>query len=131
MDGNLSQAFVILFTALATAVAGVITALSTKLISWLTARTKSNEFDRYLRLLNETVVDVVMGLNQTIVDRLKAAAQDGKLTKEEIEDISGTAKNTILEILGENAVLVLSEVFDDLESLIASKIERVVMEVKR
>lgn len=131
MEGNLSQAIVIILTALATAVAGIITALSTKAINWLTSKTKSNELDKYLNLLNETVIDVVKSLDQTVVWRLKEASQDGKLTKEEIEDISKLAKRTIMELLGENTIAVLSEVFSDVEALIASKIERAVMEVKK
>ena len=54
-----------------------------------------------------------------------------KLTKEEIDISKYQAGKTIMELLGENAISCIVEVFSDLDALIASKIERAVMEVRK
>ena len=94
------------------------------------AQTQQDKIDQYIDILNDTVADVVISLNQTTVDSLKAAAADNKLTEEEIEEISNKAIDAVYLILGRQGRELLQTVFDDLDALIAAKIERAVVEVK-
>lgn len=113
------------------------TALAGFLIKWLNAKaeaiklkTKREELHKYIDLLDQTVSEVVVSLNQTTVDKLKEAAADGQLTIEEIQMIQKNAVDSVYAILGKEALNMLLLVYDDLDKLIAAKIEKVVVEIK-
>lgn len=120
----------ILIPALITALGIVITALANNIAGYLKQKANSNLLNRYIDVLTDIVVDVVQSLNQTTVEDLKSAAADGKLTDEEINMISAKALDTVKTILGARGLEVLKIAFEDVDSLIASKIERAVREVK-
>jgi len=120
----------VLVPVLATALGTVLIALANNASSYLKQRTNSNILKRYISLLDSVVVDVVRGLNQSTVEAIKAAAEDGKLTKEEITMISAQALESVKNILGVRGIEVLRLVFEDLDALIATKIERAVGEAK-
>lgn len=82
-------------------------------------------------MLNDTVGNVVSGLNQELVNDMKLANTDGKLTKEEIEDIKEKAIKRVFNILGENGTLILKSAYGDLSQLVDSKIEKVVQDAKK
>jgi hypothetical protein len=123
-----------LITVFAIPVAG---ALATFIVKWVNAqaeqikaKTNQEKINHYIDILNDTVAEVVVSLNASTVDALKAAAADGKLTVEEITDIKENAIDTIFSILGNTGIEVLQLAFDDLEELIAVKIDKAVENVK-
>lgn len=125
-DQLLGQILTILIPILATAVGGVITALGTRCVSYLKEKINSHKFNKYLDILNNTIQDVVVGLNQSTVNIIKEAAADGKLTEEEKKQIFETAKLDIYGILGPKGIEVLQAVYNDLDELIRYKIEATV-----
>lgn len=127
----------ILIPVLATAIGAVITAVAARVAAKLKEESEKIKEEKaaarvvhYINILEQTVVDVVKGLNQSTVSKLKEAAADGKLTPEEIEKVSADAKATIIAILGPTGIEILHMAFADINSLVALKIERVVGEVK-
>jgi alkyl hydroperoxide reductase subunit AhpF len=123
-----------LVIAFAVPVAGALAAFIVKWVNakaeQIKAQTNQDKIDQYIDILNETVEDVVVSLNQTTVLAFKEAAADGKLTKEEIEEVSEKAIDAVYLILGKQGRELLQTVFDDLDTLIVTKIERSVKEVK-
>lgn len=76
----------------------------------------------YLDLLLVTVDEIVKATNQTIVDKLKEDG-DGKLTKEEAEDVFNHVKDEIFAKLTEEAKEILKQVIDDLPAFVDMLIE--------
>jgi len=120
----------ILIPILATAVGTAIVAAASYFVQSVKKKIENEQFDKYLRILEDAVYDVVGKLNQTIVEKLKAAAVDGKLTREEIEDLGASALYDIKAILGSRGIEVLQTVYEDLNSLITTKVESVINERK-
>jgi hypothetical protein len=123
-----------LITVFAIPVAG---ALATFIVKWVNAqaeqikaKTNQEKINHYIDILNQTVAEVVVSLNASTVDALKAAAQDGKLTPEEVEEIKGDAIDTIYAILGNAGLSILELAFDDLDALVAVKIDKAVEKAK-
>lgn len=113
-------------------------AVATFIITWFKAKTEeinknmeNQTLKSYIDILNCVVSDVVKSLNQTTVDNLRAAAADGKLTKEEGEKLKNDAVTQVYKIIGSHGIDVLKEVFTDLDSLIANKVEANVHSMKQ
>ena len=83
----------------------------------------------YLDLLLVTVDEVVKATNQTVVDKLKED-NDGKLTKEEAEDVFNAVKVEVLETLTKEGKEVLDKVVADVPALINVLIEAAVRKNK-
>ena len=83
----------------------------------------------YLDLLLVTVDEVVKATNQTVVDKLKKD-NDGKLTKEEAEDVFNAVKVEVLETLTKEGKEVLDKVVADVPALINILIEAAVRKNK-
>lgn len=120
----------VLVPVLLTALGTVIVALSNNVSQYLKQKANSNLLNRYIDTLNDVVYDVVMSLNQTTVAELKAAAIDGKLTTDEINIISSKALESVKAIIGVRGIEILKIAFEDIDALIANKIERAVVEAK-
>lgn len=115
---------------IASALGTVLIAATTYYANYFRQKAQSEKINRYIEQLESTVYDVVMSLNQTTVEKLKEASADGKLTPEEIDVIKSDARDTITKIIGVTGMNLLGLVFEDVDALIASKIERTVKEVK-
>ena len=79
----------------------------------------------YLDLLLVTVDEIVKATNQTVVDKLKEDG-DGKLTKEEADDVFNAVKVEVLETLTKEGKEVLDKVVADVPALINILIESAV-----
>lgn len=103
---------------------GVLTAF---LIKWLNSKsqeiqnkTKNDKFDKYIQMLNETIVDCVIATNQTYVNSLKEAGSfDAKAQKVAFEK----TYNSVMKILSADAQEYLTEAVGDLNAYITEKIE--------
>ena len=83
---------------------------------------------------NEVVaaaIETVSALQQTTVEKLKAAHEDGKLTKEEIADLGAMLLNMTMKKLSAPAVKVLEAAGKDISAMIQDAAEAYIGRMKR
>ena len=98
---------------------------------FLSSRYRNDKLAKALILLDKIVIDVVRELNQTTVAELKKARADGKLTRDEAEQIKHKAIDLILTRLGIHLIRELERNIGPLVVLIGTKIEAAVHDCKR
>lgn len=93
--------------------------------TWLKAKaeqvkeqTNREVLDKYVDLATSITSQVVDYLNTTMVNDMKIAAEDGRLTQEEAENIMLQAKQNILSMIGDAGQEALQNVFGDLDELL-------------
>ena len=98
------------------------------LIKWINSKseelkqkTNNENIQKYIKLLNDTIVATVVSVNQTYVDSLKASGDFGIEAQREAFK---RAYNTVLLSLTDEAKFYLNEAIGDLETYIISKIEQ-------
>lgn len=92
------------------------------------AKTNSEIADKYLYMLETTIIDCIKATNQTYVKALKDKnAFDGEAQKEALK----LTKNAVIAILSEDAKQYLTHFVGDLDAMIQEKIEANIEEVKR
>jgi hypothetical protein len=77
------------------------------------------------------VIDVVKELNQTVVEELKAAKMDGKLTKDEAKQIKNKAVELVLKRLGIDMIKIIQTSLGSITDLLSTKIEAAVFDHKK
>ena len=97
----------------------------------LKAETESELQHKYLTLLDDAIYSTVQSFNQTLVEGLKSKAEDGKLTKEDAQDIKKQVFNTVIDTLSPQVRLALNEMFGDAKTYIDNSIEKWVAELKQ
>ena len=78
-------------------------------------------YQKYIDMLNETIVNAVTATNQTYVEALKA---QGKFDLEAQKEAFRRSYDSVLTILGEEATKYLNEAIGDLNTYITQAIER-------
>lgn len=108
---------------------------SVKLAELVRAKVKNEYLKGVLVRLDDAVFTAVKDLQQTVVDQIKAASADGKITDDEKKEIKRRALEAVKAHLG---VKGLSEVGTILglgggavESLLSSKVEAAVHDLRR
>ena len=103
----------------------VVTWMLTQLSNYITnkseevkSKTDNESTQRYIEIATSTVTEVVDYLNHSVVNDLKIAAQDGRLTQEEVDQIKTTARVQVMSILSAEAIQALQQVYGDINSLI-------------
>lgn len=81
-------------------------------------KTDNDSMKRYIEIATSTVTEVVDYLNHSVVNDLKIAASDGKLTQEEVDQIKATARVQVQSILSAEAIQALQQVYGDINALI-------------
>jgi hypothetical protein len=104
--------------------------LKAKAVQWKQMN-KFDVLDKYIDIAVNTVVDTVKALNQSVVNDLKEKAADGKLTAEEKTEILNNAVQTVIMSLSEEVQTVLSAVYGDLPTWIATQIDKAVSNEKK
>lgn len=90
-------------------------------------KTNSDLADKYLGLLEKTIIDCIKATNQTYVNALKdKQAFDGEAQKEALR----LTTDAVLKILSEEAKKYLTHFVGDLDEIIKEKIEANIEEVK-
>lgn len=98
----------------------------------LSSKVGDNEILKtYIDIVKENAVIIVESLNQTLVNDLKAKSEDGKLTEDEIKDISESALNTMYDMLSSDALDILQNAYDDLDVFFKNTIESALYNVKK
>ncbi len=98
---------------------------------YLTSKYRGNRIAQALAVLDQIVIDVVKELNQTVVEDLKKARSDGKLTADEAAQIKSKAADLIMKRIGAGIPRMLQKVFGSLLALISTKIEAAVYDLKQ
>ena len=103
----------------------VVTWMLTQLSNYITSKseevkskTDNESIKRYIEIATSTVTEVVDYLNHSVVNDLKIASQDGRLTQEEVDQIKMTARVQVMSILSAEAIQALQQVYGDINSLI-------------
>lgn len=102
--------------------------LTTFLISWINSKkealkqqTNSETVRKYIDMLNNTITDCVIAMNQTYVNSLKLQGKfDAEAQKKAFNDVY----NKVIAILGQDAIEYLNSAIGDLNEYITSKIEK-------
>lgn len=102
--------------------------LTTFIVTWLNSKKQAlkqqtnNQLEqKYLDMLDKTITDCVIAMNQTYVNSLK---QQGKFDTEAQKKAFTDVYNKVISILGQNAVEYLNSSVGDLSEYITSKIEK-------
>jgi sorbitol-specific phosphotransferase system component IIBC len=108
-----------------------ITAVLTMAGFYLNRKYQNSKLTQALFIVNQIVIDVVKELNQTVVDELKAARMDGKLTRDEADQIKHKAIEMTLQRLGMDLLKTIQSSMGPITDLLATKIEAAVFDHKR
>lgn len=105
-----------------------------KKIKQMTDDSKEIEYNNAITVLdwveNTIIPNIVTSLNETVTKKYKEASEDGKLTKEEANELFTTAVEDVKKQLSKDIVDKLSFVVGDLNSWIESAIEVAVKNAK-
>ncbi|HOP74388.1 MAG TPA: hypothetical protein PLC07_04935 [Bacillota bacterium] len=97
---------------------------------YLSNKYRNNKLIQTLLVLNQLVMDVVKELNQSVVEDLKAARADGKLTVDEAKQIKDKAVDLILSRLDNDFIRVIQGSFGSIYQVISTKIEAAIFDLK-
>jgi len=129
-----NQVFTDFLTDLVPYVLSVITALLTyglqQLFKWSIATVRSNYFRKLLGDVGQVVGNAVQYTNQTFVDGLKAAREDGKLTRDEAKEAFGKTLGAVKGMLRTEEERILQRITGDFEVYLTTLIERQVRDAK-
>ncbi len=119
---------------LAPIVVAGLTWLSAKLAQLIQAKVKNEYLRGMLVRLDEAVFTAVKDLQQTVVDAIKAATADGKITEIEKQRIKQAAIDNVKSHLGTKGLAELGQILGltitSVEGLIASKVEAAVHDIR-
>ena len=114
--------------------AGAITWALAKLASHIQASIQNQYLQGVLLRLDHAVVTVVKDLEQTVVDQIKAASVDGKITADERRRIKRAALDLVKSYLGAKGLRVLGDVLGlsggALDDFLGSRIEATVHDLR-
>lgn len=129
-----------------TIISSVLPTICTALVAWLVSHLTSflkaksenekaskqiKEIDEYTKIANETVVNLVDYMNNTIVNEMKAASEDGTLTETESAQIKNAAKCKLYGSLSDKSLEALKAVYGtNLDSIFDIWIENAVASAK-
>lgn len=111
-----------------------ILALFMALLAWLSAKIAENKkltnINEAKKEVDDAVFQTVTALQQTVVEGLKAAAQDGKLTEDEITDLGYSVLEAVMRKLSAPSINLLRAAGVDLEAYIRDAAEKWVVTLK-
>ncbi len=103
-------------------------------LTWLVTRMAETEkfksLSEVLSQLSSTVEDTVHELQQTVVDNLKAAASDGKLTPEEVQVLNSKLLEMVKAKMAQPAINLLTAAQVDINTLIMGMAESAIKKMK-
>lgn len=109
--------------------ATVITGAISIMIAFLQKKIKSERIDQALQRLELFSTATVSDLQQTLVNQIKSKSPDGKLNGENIAWLKEESTRRVLEMLDGPAAALLHSVGVDLQMVIASFVERTVLQL--
>lgn len=129
-----SEAFVNAVVAAIVAIIGVLAKYGVAFIEAQTehmkTKTKNEELKNLLDQLDDRAAKVVLVLEETIVKELREKTADGKLTKEDVEEIQAKSKEMMIQTLNEESVVLLENAIGDLENYFTILLEAALANLK-
>ena len=116
--------------ALVPVLAAALTALIGMGFTYLRARYEWMQEARTVAQVESTLYALVQEANQELVDKAKAAREDGKLTPEEAEEIKREVIARFYETLTMEQGKILQAITDDIDRWLSAKIEEMVVKAK-
>lgn len=128
-----------------TIITTIVTTICTALVAWLIAqltsylKAKSEKekaekklkmIDHYTKIANDTIIQLVDYLNNTVVNELKTASEDGQLTEEEAVQIKTVCKSKLYGVLSDEALEAMKNTYGNLNSIFDVWIENAVASAK-
>ena len=101
-----------------------------KFASYLKVKTDDVMLQYAIAATEAAAINVVQSLNQTVVNDLKNASEDGKLTQEEVITISTSALNMLKESLSSETIKAIEGAFGNLDTYLSNLIEKTVLKCK-
>lgn len=89
---------------------------------------KNEQIQDTLDKVTNMVLDVVQATNQTFVDSLK---KNGEFTKEAAIEAFNKSKETVVKMLSDDAVAIITEVYGDIDVYLDTLIESLVKQLKK
>lgn len=91
--------------------------------AWLKGKTQNDALLAALTEAEKIADQVVAGLQANVVDELKAKSADGKLSQDDIKQISIQAMDMFVQDISQKSLEVLAYKADDIEAYIKNLIE--------
>jgi hypothetical protein len=88
----------------------------------LRERTKSSKYHSAFVVISEIVDDALEAVGTVLIDEIKEASKDGKLTKEEIEGIIVNVATHVNKLVSDKLKVELSEIIDDWDEWLQTRI---------
>ena len=123
MVWNIVVALAPVFTAVLVGLLGV-------LVAWLHERYKWTKESRTVSTVLDMLRALVVEAEETITTKVKEAAEDGKLTKEEGKQIKQSVLLALVDLLTVEQMKVLEGVTDDLSAWLGAKVEAILAEYR-
>ena len=89
---------------------------------------KNEQIQGTLDKVTNMILDVVQATNQTFVDSLK---KNGEFTKEAAIEAFNKSKETVVKMLSDDAVAIITEVYGDIDVYLDTLIESLVKQLKK
>jgi hypothetical protein len=91
-------------------------------------RTKQTRFYGVVNVVSETIDDILLSLEDTLIAEIKAATIDGKITAEEIDNIVAVVKERIGFLIADKIQLdVITDFIDDWDEWLETKIRATIV----
>lgn len=108
----------------------VIVPVMTALFKWLRSKTKNDALITALSEAETIATNVVSSLQANVVEALKSASEDGKLTDQEVADIRKKALNMFLSDLSKKSYDVINANADNIAAWVQNLLETKVTSIK-
>lgn len=103
--------------------------------AWVLSKmAKHNELSNIAAATNEAThaaQETVLALQQTVVEGMKAAHEDGKLTEQEVQELGVMLLNTAMRKLSDPAKQVLTAAGKDICTIIQDAAEAMILNMKK
>lgn len=130
MEGILNDV-VVSITPMVVAVVGAILSMAIKKFStYITTMTDNKKVEFAIERLTFTTNTVVTALSQTVVDGVKKASEDGKLSLNDAKEIKSNAINEVLNIMNKDMIDIIKGHVGDFDKFIDDKVEQSVTNLK-
>ena len=117
-------------TALFTIIGLCLTLLIQKASNYLKTKTTNEIALNVIESINDGALTVVKALQQTLVDSIKEASADGKLTDDEIDEIREAALTKLKSTLSTQVLATLETTVTDVDGYLRDKIEAALVDAK-
>ena len=108
-----------------------------KAIAKVKAQALTVEDDRQRKILTDTIdrvhkllVTNIVAVEQTTKKALIESSADGKISKEDLQNLAVEVKNNVINQLGEGSIEILSQTYGDINGYITAELEKQIADLK-